>query len=216
MGLMLGLGVAGKTVWDVVSAPAPLPEARSEAPLQLAPLPSPQPPPRKLPAKAKAKPVRTGRRVAAPAPKVEEPAPTPAPAPAVASAPEAAPAPAPAPAPEVSAEPELSPPPLEEAPVALEDGNAGSIARAIASAKRRAVQACFERELKRSPNLEGRVTVELELAPPQRVEAVRVSDDLGRPEFTQCVQATMQHLAFTGLDEEVTVQLPYLLSPRRK
>jgi hypothetical protein len=78
------------------------------------------------------------------------------------------------------------------------------------------VQRCFERELKQNPKLQGRVTVELELAPPQQVNAVRVSDDLERPEFTRCVTAAMQRISFTGLNEELSVQVPYVLSARGK
>lgn len=112
-------------------------------------------------------------------------------------------------------EPEPAPAPEPEAPLDF-DGNGEQIAQAIANAKRGAVQTCFERELKQNPALRGNVLIELELAPPQQVHAVRVSDDLERPAFTKCVSAALQRLSFTGLDEDVSIQIPYALSPRGK
>jgi hypothetical protein len=94
-----------------------------------------------------------------------------------------------------------------------DDGNGAAIARAIADAKRAAVRECFERELKQQPKLAGTVVVELELAAPDRVEALRVSDDLERPAFTRCVTAAMQTVRFAALDEDVSVRVPYALSP---
>ena len=119
----------------------------------------------------------------------------------------------PAPAPEPEADQPVAPQPEVEV---ADDGNGEAIARAIAAAKRGAVQTCFERELKQTPTLTGTLIVELDLAPPQRVNAVRVTDDLHRPEFTQCVTSTMDHLSFVALNEEVSVRVPYLLSARSK
>jgi hypothetical protein len=105
-------------------------------------------------------------------------------------------------------------PPAEEEDA--RDGNGEAIARAIASAKRAAVRECFERELKQTPKLAGTVVVELDLAPPSTVREVRVSDDLERPSFTRCVVQTMQDVRFSALDEEVSVRVPYALTPGRK
>jgi len=96
------------------------------------------------------------------------------------------------------------------------DGNGEAIARAIAAAKRAAVRECFERELKQAPKLAGTVVVELDLAPPNTVRDVRVSDDLERPAFTRCVVDTMRDVRFSALDEEVSVRVPYALTPARK
>ena len=96
------------------------------------------------------------------------------------------------------------------------DGNGEAIARAIAAEKRGAVRNCFERELKQTPTLGGNVVVELDLVPPDRVNAVRVSDDLERPAFTHCVSSAMEHLTFVALNEEVSVRVPYVLSAQAK
>ncbi len=95
-------------------------------------------------------------------------------------------------------------------------GNGEHIARAIAEEKRAAVQMCFERELKQTPTLQGTVVVELDLIAPHRVNGVRVSDDLDRPAFTQCVSASMEHVAFSALNEDVSIRVPYELSAREK
>lgn len=200
---MLALGVGGRSIWDVVVPPARAAEAVAVAP-------APAPPPRvqlaPLPSVASRTPARNKASRSHPrAPSVGT----------VVAAMVAAPLLAPLPPPPLV---ETEPAPVEAVAPALafDDGNGESIARAIARAKRAAVQDCFERELKRSPDLRGNVTVELELSPPNRVGAVRVSDDLNRPELTRCVTATMQKLQFSGLNEEVSVQLPYALSPAPK
>ncbi len=104
----------------------------------------------------------------------------------------------------------------EEEEVPERDGNGEAIARAIAAEKRAAVRACFESELKASPKLHGTVIVELELAPPNRVNGVRVNDDLERAAFTSCVAATMRDVKFGALDEEISVSVPYVLTPAAK
>ena len=106
--------------------------------------------------------------------------------------------------------------PAEPAPEPAPDGNGEAIARAIAASKRAAVRACFESELKQQPTLRGNVLVELDLAPPNRVTDVRVTDDLERPAFTRCVSSEMQRVHFAALDEELSVAVPYVLSPERK
>lgn len=58
--------------------------------------------------------------------------------------------------------------------------------------------------------------VEFDLAPPDRVIDVRVSDDLERPSFTRCVSDEMHRVRFAALDEELSVAVPYVLSPERK
>lgn len=146
----------------------------------------------------------------------EVPAPSVAPEPQAAVVDEPAPPPPPeAPASVAAEEVESAPPaaPAEEAPL---DGNGESIARAIAAERRAAVRSCFEHELKEQPQLAGTVIIELDLAPPTRVDAVRISDDLNRPTFTRCVTSAMQSVRFATLDEEISVRVPYVLSPGRK
>ena len=109
--------------------------------------------------------------------------------------------------------PPAEPEAVSEAP---DLGNGEAIARAIAADQRGAVRACFERELKGDPTLHGTVAVELDLAPPNQIAAVRVSDDLERPAFTECVSAAMRHARFAALNEEVHVRVPYVLSAEGK
>ncbi|MBL8912713.1 MAG: AgmX/PglI C-terminal domain-containing protein [Archangium sp.] len=133
--------------------------------------------------------------------------------------------PPPPPAPEPEEEVVAKPEPVAPAPVAVVDepsapievdGNGAAIAKLIAASKRAAVRSCFESELKQTPKLRGTVVVELDLAPPNKVTGVRVNDDLDRPAFTRCVRNTMQTIRFTGLDEELSVSVPYNLTPQSK
>lgn len=212
---------------DAPAAPVTQPVSEVVVPSSVAPQPNRAPTPRRSRGTPSAHPPKPQRvaaapephafsalEVAAPAPESSEPAaapvvPAPEPdAPLVAAAPVV-------PAPEPDAEP-LAPevPPAEPpAEPAAWDGNGESIARAIADAKRAAVRACFERELKQQPKLAGTVVVELDLAAPNRIEALRVSDDLNRPEFTRCVTNAMQGVRFAALDEDISVRVPYVLSP---
>ena len=43
-----------------------------------------------------------------------------------------------------------------------------------------------------------------------------IVDDLNRPTFTRCVTSAMQGVRFASLDEEISVRVPYVLSPERK
>lgn len=201
-----------------VAVLAMLPEGSRE-PVRVATAPTPEPlpssptPPRSPKKKSRIAPrrevvpsvVEVPARVvvSAPAPVPEVPPPTPNPE---VNEPKEELVPPPAPAPE----------PVESPDLLTLDGNGASIARAIANAKRAAVRDCYERELKQAPTLTGTVVVELDLAPPNRLDDVRVSDDLQRPAFTRCVTSTMQQVRFTGLDEEVSISVPYVLSPERR
>ncbi|MFZ5438762.1 MAG: AgmX/PglI C-terminal domain-containing protein [Myxococcota bacterium] len=235
LGLHRGRRVLGAFLLGVVAI-AVVFLSRSE-PVEVTAAPVVAPP--VAPVAVSAKPTRPTRaRTQKPTPKREvpqvvakpSPAPEPAPAPAVApvaavepelrnAAPPPPPPPEPEPEPEVEVEPASAPqetPPEQPAAELQLSGNGEAIARAIAAAKRAAVRDCFERELKQQPKLTGTVVVELDLAPPNRLERVRVSDDLERPAFTRCVTATMQSVRFAGLDEELSVSVPYVLSPERR
>jgi len=203
---------------------AMLPEGpRESSPVATAPTPEP------LPSRSSSAPPRPPKKSRV-APRREVASPSVAPARVVVSAPTPAPVvaergvvSAPTPIPEVTEPKEELVPPPAPAPEPVEspdlltlDGNGESIARAIASAKRAAVRDCFERELKQAPTLTGTVVVELDLTPPNHLGDVRVIDDLQRPAFTRCVTSTMQQVRFTGLDEDVSISVPYVLSPERR
>lgn len=205
--LVAGLLVwAGHALWPVAPPDMP-PPAPPEVAIAAQPGAPPAPPPRAAAPKRRAKAARTGAPGPTRAPARAEPAAVALPPPPPMPAPEP-----PEPAPEVAVEAPPAADP-EPAPEPAWDGNGESIARAIAAEKRAAVRLCFERELKQQPTLTGNVTVELDLAPPDRVNEVRVSDDLQRPAFTQCVASAMHEARFAALNEEVSVRVPYVLSP---
>lgn len=86
-----------------------------------------------------------------------------------------------------------------------------SLARALAEQKKGAVQLCFERELKRDPRLRGSVLVALELKAPRSLGLVDVQTSLRRPTFVKCVGRAMQSVDFPTLQEDVRVELPFVL-----
>ncbi len=83
------------------------------------------------------------------------------------------------------------------------------LARAIAQDKGGAIQLCYERELKRSPRLKGRVVVALDLVAPQKVAKVDVRDNLRRPTFTTCVHRAMKKIFFPTLREDLSIEIPF-------
>ena len=238
--VLVGLVVVGLSLVVPLLHDAPVVEAAPPTVVEAEPVaPKPASPPR-APGRRRARaaqgptPVEAPRRAVEAAPVVAPPEPSRPPEPApvveqpvveqpvvaepppaeVRSEPAVAAAEPPTPAP--AAEEADGPPPAPPAEEPAWDGNGAAIARAIADAKRAAVRSCFENELKQQPKLEGTVVVELDLAPPNRVEGLRVTDDLNRPAFTRCVTSAMQSIRFSSLDEEISVRVPYVLSPERK
>jgi hypothetical protein len=89
--------------------------------------------------------------------------------------------------------------------------NAYEMAREMANERRGAVQLCYERELKRNPNLHGHVTVDLQLKAPHTVGEIRVVDNLRRESFTECVTQAMKQVDFPPLREDLTFEIPFAL-----
>jgi hypothetical protein len=132
-------------------------------------------------------------------------------APAVA---EKGPAPAEAVAEPAAVAPEAGVPQPEQPEPAAKPMDPEDVARAIAQDKGEAIQLCYEKELRRTPTLSGRLTVTLDLVPPHTVEKVSVRDSLRRPAFTTCVRRAMRTIAFPEIREELTLEIPFdLKSP---
>lgn len=86
-----------------------------------------------------------------------------------------------------------------------------SLARSLAEQKKGAVQLCFERELKRDPRLRGSLLVALELKAPRSLGLVDVQTSVRRPTFVKCVGRAMQSVDFPALEEDVRVEIPFVL-----
>lgn len=87
-----------------------------------------------------------------------------------------------------------------------------TVARVIARDQRGRVQLCFERELKRQPQLRGTVLLEVDVAPPRKVVSLTVQDSLKRPRFTRCVRHALKRLRLPHVREEASLQIPFALA----
>ncbi len=80
-----------------------------------------------------------------------------------------------------------------------------------------AIQSCYERELKRSPNLQGRLVIRFAITSRGRVGGVGFGDDTLRSVAVQtCISALMRGwvLPFTP-EDEVPVSLPFIFAGAR-
>jgi outer membrane biosynthesis protein TonB len=87
---------------------------------------------------------------------------------------------------------------LKLAPPAVEGGHAdlASITREIRS-RRKAIAACYERALKQTPTLAGKLVVRFSIAAAGNVSAADIDDDtLGAPEVGACVRALVLRWRF--------------------
>ncbi len=102
---------------------------------------------------------------------------------------------------------------LKVAPPVVEGGHAdlASIAREIRS-RRRAIAACYERALKTTPTLAGKLVVRFSIAAAGNVTAADIDDDtLGAPEIGACVRALVLRWRFAPpADAPVELSFPFL------
>jgi hypothetical protein len=102
---------------------------------------------------------------------------------------------------------------LKVAPPVIEGGHAdlASITREIRS-RRKAIAACYERALKQTPTLAGKLVVRFTIAGAGTVSAVDVDDDtLGTPEVGACVRALVLRWRFEPpADGPVELSFPFV------
>ncbi len=81
--------------------------------------------------------------------------------------------------------------------------------------RKAAIQACYERELKRHQTLAGRLVLRFSVTPRGRVADVQFTENtLGSPEVSQCIEQVMKGwvLPFTP-EDDVPVSFPFVFSP---
>ena len=85
------------------------------------------------------------------------------------------------------------------------------------NARRSALAACYERELKRHPSLSGKVSVELTVTPDGRAREVRVEPgSLQSAAVAECIETLVRRWVFpVKPDDEVPLQFPVLFHPAR-
>lgn len=83
---------------------------------------------------------------------------------------------------------------------------------AIIKSKQKALQDCYERELRKNPNLSGKIVVRFTITEDGKVTDVRIeSDTMGNPDVADCILARIRRWIFPKPDEgSVTVSIPFV------
>jgi TonB family protein len=102
-------------------------------------------------------------------------------------------------------------------PPALDEPLAGFDAQQLARTIRghlAEVRACYERALKRRPDIGGRLVLRFSLTPAGTVSSVEVDEDtLGDPEVTACVRNAVAAWRFAAPPRKVEVTFPFVFQP---
>jgi hypothetical protein len=78
----------------------------------------------------------------------------------------------------------------------------------------RAIQSCYERELKRSPGLKGRLVVRFTLAPSGRTQDVEFEQNELNDAVAGCIRVVVRGWTFPLRPEaEVTIAYPFVFAP---
>lgn len=79
----------------------------------------------------------------------------------------------------------------------------------------RAIQGCYERELKRNPSLKGKVLVKFSITPAGRVGSIEIEENtLGNDAVASCIKGIMHSWIFPFKpSDEVPVAYPFVFSP---
>jgi TonB family protein len=83
---------------------------------------------------------------------------------------------------------------------------------AIIKSKQKALQDCYERELRKNPNLQGKIVVRFTIGEDGKVSDVRIeSDTMGNPDVADCILSRIRRWIFPKPDEgSVTVSVPFV------
>ncbi len=79
----------------------------------------------------------------------------------------------------------------------------------------RAIQGCYEKELKRNPNLKGKVVVRFSITPGGRASEIEIEQDtLGNDAVGSCIKTVIRGWVFPFKpDSDVSVAYPFVFSP---
>jgi len=99
----------------------------------------------------------------------------------------------------------------KEAPAVDGSLDAGLIAREV-RARMGAVKACYERALKRNPNLSGKIALHWTITPSGTVQGVETENDsLGDPEVANCIKQLVMRWRFPAPSGgSVEVSIPFV------
>ena len=129
------------------------------------------------------------------------------------------PPPEPAPAPVAAAEPAAAPAPVEAAaPVEEpEEPDYREAVAAVVMSKRAQLRGCYEAELKKSPQLAGKVVVAFSITPEGRVGQLAVAEDtMAASGVGECIVALMRGWRFPFRPaQDLEIEYPFVFSPRK-
>jgi hypothetical protein len=94
------------------------------------------------------------------------------------------------------------------------DVDRDALARYV-KARLKAIQNCYEKELKRNPNLKGKVVVRFNIMPTGRTGGIEVEENtLGNDAVGSCIRTVIRSWVFPFKpDDEVPVAYPFVFSP---
>ncbi len=94
------------------------------------------------------------------------------------------------------------------------DVDRAALARYVRS-RLKSIQSCYEKELKRNPNLKGKVVVRFVIKPSGRAGEVEIEENtLGSEAVGSCIRTTIRNWAFPFKpDSDTAVSYPFVFSP---
>ena len=94
------------------------------------------------------------------------------------------------------------------------DVDRGALTRYV-KARLKAIQNCYERELKRNPSLKGKVLVRFTIGTNGRTTEIEIEENtLGNPAVGSCIQSLIRTWSFPFRpDSEVPVSYPFVFAP---
>ena len=88
------------------------------------------------------------------------------------------------------------------------------IIRRVIRRHRRGMQACYERQLRSDPTIEGRLVVRFTITPDGDVAiAIITENDTSDSDLGDCVLAELRRMTFPESDTSIEVTYPFLFQP---
>jgi TonB family protein len=93
------------------------------------------------------------------------------------------------------------------------DVDRDALARYV-KARLKAIQGCYERELKRNPSLKGKVLVRFSITPAGRAGSVSIEENSLNEAVASCISSVIRGWVFPFKpSDEVPVAYPFVFSP---
>jgi uncharacterized protein (TIGR02266 family) len=114
------------------------------------------------------------------------------------------------------AEPEPHAPPRKAKPAPPKALPVEEIVRGVINRRAFVIKQCYERLLREQPEMKGRVIVEINADAKGKVEQINVVENTTSDRrVATCLREALKNVAFTGITEEMVIQVPFMLTPDR-